>query len=98
MTPGELITVDFEVLNSGSSLAKMAQLEVTWPHQLELVTTDQTSSSSSVGTSTWNLEELGAGEKKLIKASFRIKSGTGVGTGLQLKSVLQYQDLMGNRY
>ena len=98
MVPGELLTVDFDILNQGSNLAKQVEMEVTWPDQVELVTASQTAGQSTSGNSLWRFNELGAGEKRVIKASFRIKSGTGVGTGVQLKSRLTYQDQAGNRY
>lgn len=98
MVPGDLLTIDLDVLNRGSSLAKQVELEVTWPEQIELVAADQTAGKTEAGTSLWRFNELGAGEKRVVKASFRIKSGTGVGTGVQLKSILTYQDQVGNRY
>lgn len=98
MVPGELMTVQMDVLNSGSNLAKLVDLQVTWPSQLELVAADQAESTVKAGVSSWHFSELGAGEKRTIKASFRIKTGTVVGTGLQLKSMLTYQDQIGNRY
>jgi len=98
MVPGELMTVELEVLNRGSNLAKMVELQVTWPEQLELVAADQTDNKVQAGVSAWRFSELGAGEKRSIKASFRIKTGTVVGTGLQLKSTLTYQDQLGNGY
>ena len=98
MVPGELMTVELEVLNRGSNLAKMVDLQVNWPEQLELVAADQAEIKLQSGVSAWRFSELGAGEKRSIKASFRIKTGTVVGTGLQLKSMLTYQDQLGNRY
>ena len=98
MVPGELLTVDFDILNQGSNLAKEVELEVSWPDQAELVTTNQNAGKSGQGSSRWRFNELGAGEKRVVKASFRIKPGTGVGTGVQLKSRLSYQDQAGNRY
>jgi len=98
MVPGELMTVELEVLNRGSNLAKMVDLQVTWPEQLELVASDLAESKVQSGVSAWRFNELGAGEKRSIKATFRIKTGTVVGTGLQLKSMLTYQDQLGNRY
>jgi hypothetical protein len=92
------MTVELEVLNRGSNLAKMVELQVTWPEQLELVAADQTDNKVQAGVSAWRFSELGAGEKRSIKASFRIKTGTVVGTGLQLKSTLTYQDQLGNGY
>lgn len=98
MVPGELLTVDLDILNQGSNLAKQVELEVSWPDQVELVTASQAAGQSQPGSSNWRFNELGAGEKRVVKASFRIKSGTGVGTGVQLKSKLTYQDQAGNRY
>ncbi|QOX80623.1 DUF11 domain-containing protein [Trichlorobacter lovleyi] len=98
MVPGDLLTIDLDVLNRGSNLAKQVELEVTWPEQIELVAADQAAGKTGSGASLWRFSELGAGEKRVVKASFRIKSGTGVGTGVQLKSILTYQDQVGNRY
>lgn len=98
MVPGELLTVELDILNQGSNLAKQVELEVTWPDQIELVAADQAAGKTLSGASIWRFNELGAGEKRLIKASFRIKPGTSVGTGVQLKSMLTYQDQAGNRY
>ena len=98
MVPGDLLTIDLDILNRGSNLAKQVELAVTWPEQIELVAIDQAAGKAEAGTSLWRFSELGAGEKRVVKASFRIKSGTGVGTGVQLKSVLSYQDQVGNRY
>ncbi len=98
MVPGELLTVEMDVMNKGSNLAKMVELEITWPEQVELVAADQKADKSLAGSSIWRFNELGAGEKRIVKASFRIKPGIGVGTGVQLKSLLTYQDHAGNRY
>jgi len=98
MVPGDLLTIDLDILNRGSNLAKQVELAVTWPEQIELVAIDQAAGKAEAGTSIWRFSELGAGEKRVVKASFRIKSGTGVGTGVQLKSILSYQDQVGNRY
>lgn len=98
MVPGELLNVELNVRNHGSNLAKLVELDVRWPDQVELVTADTAACRSQSGGSSWCFSELGAGEKRVVKASFRIKSGTGVGTGVQLKSVLSYQDHVGNRY
>ncbi|MDK9717967.1 MAG: hypothetical protein OEL57_08675 [Trichlorobacter sp.] len=98
MVPGDLLTIDLDILNRGSNLAKQVELAVTWPEQIELVAIDQAAGKTEAGTSLWRFSELGAGEKRVVKVSFRIKSGTGVGTGVQLKSILTYQDQVGNRY
>ena len=98
MIPGELITVELDVLNRGSNLARMVELKVTWPDQMELVATDLMTGKAGNSSSVWQFNELGAGERRVVKASFRIKPGIGVGTGVSLKSSLSYQDQAGNRY
>jgi len=97
LIPGELLTVELSVINRGSSLARAVEVATTWPEQMELVATEsgiKTASSVVI----WRFDELGAGEKRVVKASFRVKPTTTVGTGLQLKSVVNYQDQLGNRY
>lgn len=97
LIPGELLTVELAVVNQGSNLARLVEVATTWPEQMELVATEAATQTASGGV-TWRFTELGAGEKRLVKASFRIKPNTVVGTGLQLKSTLSYQDQLGNRY
>ena len=46
----------------------------------------------------WRFDELGAGEKRVIKVTYRVKPGIAVGTSMQLKNLLNYQDPLGNRY
>jgi hypothetical protein len=77
-------------------LAKGVELQASWPEQLELVAAEP-AIEGKLGNG-WRLNELGAGEKRVVKASFRVKPGTGVGTGIQLKSQLSYYDQLGNRY
>lgn len=99
LVPGELLTVDLVVHNQGSNLAKGVVLQAAWPDQLELVAAEPSAElkAASQGRA-WQLHELGAGEKRVVKASFRVKAGTGVGTGIQIKSELSYYDQLGNRY
>ncbi len=97
LIPGELLTVELSVVNRGSNLAKSVEMATSWPEQMELVATEFATKTSPTGV-TWRFAELGAGERRVIKASFRVKPTTAVGTGLQLKSVLNYQDQLGNRY
>lgn len=99
LVPGELLTVDLVVHNQGSNLAKGVELQASWPEQLELVAAEP-GIEAKVGAhgSGWRLNELGAGEKRVVKASFRVKPGTGVGTGILVKSLLSYYDQVGNRY
>lgn len=98
MVPGELLTVELDVVNRGSHLARMVDLQVLWPEQMELVAADLPAVKAVNGASVWQFSELGAGERRTVKASFRIKPGIGVGTGVHLKSSLTYQDQAGNRY
>jgi len=78
LVPGELLTVDLVVHNQGSNLAKGVVLQAAWPEQLELVAAEPAAEQKAAGHGrTWRLNELGAGEKRVVKASFRVKAGTG---------------------
>ncbi len=98
MKPGQVSTFELDCGNSGSSLAKIVEIQSLMPEQIELVASDPGFSKGSDGTFIWKFEELGAGEKRSIKVTYRVKSGTAVGTNLQLKNVLKYQDRLGNVY
>ena len=98
LRPGEVASFDLTITNHGSNLARVVELQSAWPEQLELVATDPVNSSVSNGNILWKFNELGAGEKRTIKVSFRVKSGTGVGTNIQVKNILKYEDQLGNRY
>jgi hypothetical protein len=98
LKPGEVASFDMVITNGGSNLARTVELQSTWPEQLELVGADPSNSSISNGNILWKFKELGAGEKKAIKVSFRVKLGIGVGTNIQVKNVLTYEDQLGNRY
>ena len=98
LKPGEVATFDLTITNRGSNLARVVELQGTWPEQLELIAADPSGSSAANGKILWNFKELGAGEKRTIKVSFRVKSGTGVGTNVQVKNLLSYEDQLGNRY
>ncbi|MBL0225754.1 MAG: DUF11 domain-containing protein [Geobacteraceae bacterium] len=98
LKPGEVASFDLTITNRGSNLARVVELQGTWPEQLELIAADPSVSSSSKGNILWNFKELGAGEKRVIKVSFRVKAGTGVGTNIQVKNLLSYEDQLGNRY
>lgn len=97
LIPGELLTVELSVVNRGSNLAKSVEMATSWPEEMELVASESAIKASPTGV-TWRFAELGAGERRVVKASFRVKPATAVGTGLQLKSILNYQDQLGNRY
>ena len=98
LKPGEVGSFDLAITNKGSNLARVVELVSAWPEQLELVAGDPASSAVSNGNVTWRFKELGAGEKRSIKVSYRVKPGTGVGTSIQVKNILTYEDQIGNRY
>ncbi|MHB8121778.1 MAG: tetratricopeptide repeat protein [Desulfuromonadaceae bacterium] len=98
LKPGDVASFDLTVTNSGSNLARIVELQSAWPEQLELVATEPATSAVSNGTVVWRFKELGAGEKRSIKVSFRVKQGIGVGTTIQVKNILSYEDQLGNRY
>ncbi len=98
LKPGDVASFDLTITNNGSNLARIVELQSTWPEQLELVAADPSASAVISGTVVWRFKEMGAGEKRIIKVSFRVKPGTGVGTAIQVKNILTYEDQLGNRY
>ncbi len=98
LKPGDVASFDLTINNNGSNLARVVELQSAWPEQLELLASDPASSSASNGAIIWRFKEVGAGEKRSIKVSFRVKPGIGVGTAIQVKNVLTYEDQLGNRY
>jgi hypothetical protein len=98
LKPGEVGSFDLTITNRGSNLARIVELSSAWPEQLELVAADPATNSVSNGILLWKSKELGAGEKRVIKVSFRVKPGTGMGTNIQVKNILTYEDQIGNRY
>lgn len=98
LKPGDVASFDLTVTNSGSNLARIVELQSAWPEQLELVAAEPATSAMGNGTVIWRFKELGAGEKRSIKVSFRVKPGIGVGTAIQVKNILSYEDQLGNRY
>jgi len=98
LKPGEIASYDLTVVNHGSNLARVVELQSSWPEQLELIAAEPVNSSAEAGTIHWKFKELGAGEKRNIKVSFRVKAGIGAGTSIQVRNSLNYEDLQGNRY
>ena len=98
LKPGDVASFDLTITNNGSNLARVVELQSAWPEQLELLAADPATTVVSNGTIIWRFKELGAGEKRNIKVSFRVKPGTGVGTAIQVKNILTYEDQLGNRY
>ncbi|NTV49321.1 MAG: DUF11 domain-containing protein [Geobacteraceae bacterium] len=98
LKPGDVASFDLTLTNSGSNLARVVELQSVWPQQLELIAADPSTSVVNNETIIWRFKEMGAGEKRSIKVSFRVKPGTGVGTAIQVKNILAYEDQLGNRY
>lgn len=98
LKPGEVSSFELNFTNRGSNMAKTVELQSFLPRDLELVASDPSFSKGSNGDYLWRFDELGAGEKRTIKVTFRVKAGTSVGTNMQVKNVLKYQDQLGNRY
>lgn len=98
LKPGDVTSYDLVITNQGSNVARIVELESVWPEQLELMAADPATSTTGKGAIVWRFKELGAGEKRSIRVSFRVKPGIGVGTAIQVKNILTYEDRLGNRY
>ena len=98
LKPGEVSSLELNCVNLGSNMAKQVTLQSIIPEQLELVAADPAFTKADNGVYTWRFDELGAGEKRSIKVSYRVKQGIAVGTSMQMKNLLNYQDQLGNRY
>jgi uncharacterized repeat protein (TIGR01451 family) len=98
LKPGDVASFDLTITNKGSNLARVVELQSAWPEQLELVAADPANSAFSNGNIIWRFKEMGAAEKRVIKVSFRVKPSTGVGTNIQVKNIMTYEDQLGNRY
>jgi uncharacterized membrane protein len=98
LKPGEVSSLELDCLNNGSNMAMQVYLQSIIPSQLELVAADPEFSKTGDGVYSWRFDQLGAGEKRSIKITYRVKAGTAVGTNMQLKNILNYQDQLGNRY
>jgi len=98
LKPGEVSSLELNCVNRGSNMAKQVTLMSILPSQMELVAADPVFTKADSGVFTWRFDELGAGEKRSIKVSYRVKPGIAVGTNMQMKNLLNYQDQLGNRY
>ena len=98
LKPGEVSSLELNCVNRGSNMAKQVTLQSILPVQMELVAADPAFTRADNGVYTWRFDELGAGEKRSIKVSYRVKPGIAVGTNMQVKNLLNYQDQLGNRY
>lgn len=98
LKPGEVSSLELNCVNRGSNLAKQVILQSILPTQLELVAAEPSFSKADNGVYVWLFDELGAGEKRNIRVTYRVKPGIAVGTSMQLKNLVNYQDPLGNRY
>ena len=98
LKPGEIASYDLTLINKGSNLAQVVELQSAWPALLELVAAEPVNTVTADGRIIWRFKEVGSGEKRSIKVTFRVKQGTGVGTNLQVKNILIYEDQLGNKY
>jgi len=98
LKPGELSSLELNCVNRGSNVAKQVTLQSILPPKLEVVASEPGFTQGADGIYVWKFDELGAGEKRNIKVTYRVKPGVAVGTNMQLKTLLNYQDLIGNRY
>ncbi len=98
LKPGEVSSFELSCTNRGSNMAKQVDVQSFLPGQLALVSADPAFTRGSDGVYTWRFEELGSGEKRSIKVNYKVKSGTAVGTNMQVKNILKYQDPLGNNY
>jgi hypothetical protein len=98
LKPAEFSSYEFSVVNNGSNIAKTVEIRSILPENLEILAADVPFVQGGNGEYLWNFAELGAGEKRLVKVSFRVKTGIPVGTNLQIKNLVTYEDQLGNRY
>lgn len=98
LKPAEISSYEFIVVNRGSNIAKGVEIRSILPENLEILAADVPFLQGGSGEYFWNFLELGAGEKRIVKVSFRVKTGIPVGTNLQIKNIVSYEDQLGNRY
>nr|WP_230199024.1 tetratricopeptide repeat protein [Geotalea daltonii] len=96
--PGEVSSFELSCTNRGSNLAKVVDVQTVLPQQLAIVSADPAFSSGTGGVYTWRFEDMGSGEKRNIKITYKVKTGAVVGTNMQIKNTLKYQDLLGMNY
>ncbi|MDD2366416.1 MAG: tetratricopeptide repeat protein [Desulfuromonadaceae bacterium] len=98
LKPGDVASFELTIVNNGSNLARIVELQSAWPEQLELIAAEPANTTIQNGSVIWRFKEVGASEKRVIRVSFRVKPVTGVGTAIQVKNVLTYEDQLGNKY
>ncbi len=98
LKPGEVSCFDLNVVNRGSNIAKTVEIQSILPDNLEMMASDVQSQAGSKGEYIWKFVELGAGEKRSIRVTFRVRSGIRVGTNIQIRNLVTYEDQLGNKY
>jgi uncharacterized repeat protein (TIGR01451 family) len=98
LSPGEVFTYDMTLDNRGTDQAKNVALESILPRHLEILVSDPPFQKRDADDYLWTFTGLGAGEKRSIKLTFRVKAGVPVGTNIQVRNIVSYEDRLGNRY
>jgi Domain of unknown function DUF11/Outer membrane lipoprotein len=98
MRPGEVSSFELTVVNRGSSLARSVEVRSMLPDHLEMVAAEPSVPKGNSGEYAWKFAELGAGERRSVRVTFRVKGGIPVGTGIQIRNTVTYEDQLGNRY
>jgi len=98
LKPGDVASFELDGINRGSLLARVVEMRSALPKNLELVASEPPVSAGQDGDYLWRFAELGAGEKKSVRVTFRVKHGIAVGTSIQVKNTITYEDPLGNRY
>lgn len=98
LRPGEVSSLALTLVNRGSSTAKQVAVHSSLPGQLEVVAAEPEFTRDENGVYSWRLGDVGAGERRGIKVTYKVRAGVAVGTSVQLKHVVNYRDAVGNRY
>jgi len=98
LKPGEVSSFELNVVNRGSNLAKSVEIQSIFPDNLEMMAADLPARMGSNGEYIWKFAELGAAEKRSVRVTFRVRSGIPVGTNIQIRNLVTYEDQLGNRY
>lgn len=98
LKPGEVSSFELNVVNRGSNLAKSVEIQSFLPDNLEMMAADVPAQMGGNGEYIWKFAELGAAEKRSVRVTFRVRSGIPVGTNIQIKNLVSYEDQLGNRY
>jgi len=98
LKPGEVSSFELNIVNRGSNLAKSVEIQSFLPDNLEMMAADVPARMGSNGEYIWDFAELGAAEKRSIRVTFRVRSGIAVGTNIQIRNLVTYEDQLGDKY